>query len=157
MASSTAGMPLSVSSTCHHWLGVEAVVISFNSAGEGCASFYFIIYILRHLTVFHRAPQCYGFLLDRGRRGKCRWGSRREHLQSSVVSRRRQELHCLSDKYSFRVITLFQPYNDINKLGIQGITWVRTNNWIFHCWEMQHKSDLMSCHLWSQHYHAIRW
>lgn len=42
------------------------MVISFNSTGEGCASFYFIIYILRHLTVFHRAPPCYGFLFDRG-------------------------------------------------------------------------------------------
>lgn len=98
------------------------MVISFNSAGEGCTSFYFIIYILRHLTVFHRAPQCYGFLLDRGRRGRWRGGSKEECLQSSVVSWRGQELHCLSDKYSFRVITLFQPCNDINKLGIQGIT-----------------------------------
>lgn len=146
MASSTAGMPLSVSSTCHHWLGVEAVVISFNSAGEGCASFillYIFYAIWQYFTEHHNvmASSLTG-------RGRCREGSGE---QSSIVSWRGQELHCLSDKYSFRVITLFQPCNDINKLGIQGITWVRTNNWIFHCWGMQHKSDLMSCHLWSQH------
>lgn len=41
---------------------------------------------------------------------------------SSTVSWRVQELHYLLDKYSLRVITLFQLCNDINKLGIQGIT-----------------------------------
>lgn len=41
---------------------------------------------------------------------------------SSTVSCRVQGLHYLSDKYSLRVITLFQLCNDINKLGIQGIT-----------------------------------
>lgn len=60
------------------------MVIRFNSAGEGCASFYFIIYILLHLTVFHRAPQCYGSLLDRGRGGDAGEGA--ENTCSRLLS-----------------------------------------------------------------------
>lgn len=55
-------------------------------------------------------------------------GMFQQNPQMSTVSWRDAEIAYLSDKYSLRVITLFQPRNDINKPGIQGITQVRTNN-----------------------------
>lgn len=55
-------------------------------------------------------------------------GMFQQNPQMSTVSWRDAEIAYLSDKYSLRVITLFQLCNDINKPGIQGITQVRTNN-----------------------------
>lgn len=141
-------MPLSFSTSCHHRQLAGAVVISWHSAGERCnpsfPPFFFskkkkILFFPHHLTVFHRTPQCQVASLTE-KSGDGGWGLRsggshrtgKQNPKPSAVSERAQERPYLSDKHSLRVITLFQLCNDINKLGIQGVTWVRTNNWIFY-------------------------
>lgn len=88
-----------------------------------------ILFFPHHLTVFHRTPQCHVASLTE-KSGDGRWGLRsggshrtgKQNPKPSAVSERAQERPYLSDKHSLRVITLFQLCNDINKLGIQGVT-----------------------------------
>lgn len=96
------------------------------------------LFFPHHLTVFHRVPQCDVASLtgkSRGGRGAFGWWGERTLGKAEIThcQLEAQDSNYLLDKYSLRVITLFQLCNDINKLGIQGITRVGTNNWIFYC------------------------
>lgn len=130
-------MPFSFSASCHHCQPVGAVVVSWNSAGRGfplpCLEIFIFSPIIWQYFREHRNACC----LPDSRAG--RWGQALDTASSHepcppspTVSWGTRALHYLSDKYSLWVITLFQLSNDINKLGIQGITRVRTNNWIFY-------------------------